>query len=189
MPWRLLWNQLWAHFVTAALVMVEVRRAGVTACWGHGLLLAPVDLVLPLSSGLMNPIGRLGGSGGVMSSRSTSNTFLNWPRVLWLKVSWFMARASVFSSSSASRLARLRLTASLKRFCLRAVERGQVGVHDHPQARTLAMRSGIASGARVCSAVIELPAGGVASHITIGLRFRTGRTVLRLAPTNPEVWK
>jgi len=32
---------------------------------------------LPLSSGVTNPIGRLGGSGGVISSRSASNTCLS----------------------------------------------------------------------------------------------------------------
>ena len=37
--------------------------------WRQVLSLAPeVFLLLPVSSGLMNPIGRLGGSGGVMSS-------------------------------------------------------------------------------------------------------------------------
>ena len=33
-----------------------------------------------LSSGVMNPIGRLGGSGGVINSRSASNTCLSCAR-------------------------------------------------------------------------------------------------------------
>lgn len=57
---------------------------------------------------MTNPIGRLGGLGGVMSSRSASNTFLSWARVLWLKVSWFIVSTSVFSSSSAGHLASQR---------------------------------------------------------------------------------
>ena len=43
---------------------------------GQVLLLAP-DVFCPLSSGVMNPIGRLGGSGGVISSRSASKTCFN----------------------------------------------------------------------------------------------------------------
>ena len=35
------------------------------------------EVFVPLSSGLMNPIGRLGGSGGVMSSRRASKTSLS----------------------------------------------------------------------------------------------------------------
>jgi hypothetical protein len=41
-----------------------------------------------------------------MSSRSASKTCLRWLRVLRLKVSWFMASASVLSFSSANRLTR-----------------------------------------------------------------------------------
>ena len=41
----------------------------------------------------MNPIGRLGGSGGVTSSRRASKTCLTWARVLRLKMSWFIASA------------------------------------------------------------------------------------------------
>ena len=46
-----------------------------TSQWRRGqvLSLAP-NAFFPLASGLMNPIGRLGGSGGVMSSRSASKT-------------------------------------------------------------------------------------------------------------------
>ena len=41
------------------------------------LRLAEADPFFPLSSGVTNPIGRLGGSGGVMSSRSASKTSLS----------------------------------------------------------------------------------------------------------------
>jgi hypothetical protein len=43
---------------------------------GQVLPFAPV-VFFPLSSCVTNPIGRLGGSGGVMSSRSASNTCFN----------------------------------------------------------------------------------------------------------------
>lgn len=43
---------------------------------GQTLLLAEAEPFCPLSSGATNPIGRLGGSGGVMSSRSASKTCL-----------------------------------------------------------------------------------------------------------------
>lgn len=41
----------------------------------------------PLSSGVMNPMGRFGGPGGVIRSRNASNTCLSWARVLRLKAS------------------------------------------------------------------------------------------------------
>ena len=52
---------------------VEQLREG---CWGQVLPLTP-DVCLPLSSELLNPMGRLGGSGSVISSRSASNTCLS----------------------------------------------------------------------------------------------------------------
>ena len=58
-----------------------------------------------LSSGLMNPIGRLGGSGGVMSSRSASKTCLSRLREFRLNVPCVSASPSVFCSNSLSRLA------------------------------------------------------------------------------------
>jgi hypothetical protein len=42
----------------------------------QGLLRAEADPSLPLRSSMTNPIGRLGGSGGVMSSRTTSKDLL-----------------------------------------------------------------------------------------------------------------
>jgi len=44
---------------------------------GQVLRFAWPEVFLPVSSGLMNPIGRLGGSGGVVSSRNASKTCLS----------------------------------------------------------------------------------------------------------------
>jgi hypothetical protein len=59
---------------------------------------------MPLSSGVMNPIGRLGGSGGAMSWLTASISCLSWLRVLRLKVS--CVRASGPGLSFLSREAR-----------------------------------------------------------------------------------
>lgn len=72
-------------------------RSPVSWLRGQALTLAPAVLLLPLSSGRMNPIGRMGGSGGVMSSRRASNTCLS-----RAQVSRLMTGVSVLCPSSSS---------------------------------------------------------------------------------------
>lgn len=74
--------------VPVSLLARSLSGLAVSSC-----LFAPEVFLLALSSGSIDPIGRLGGSCGVMSSRSAPKTFLSRARVLWLKVSWLMARS------------------------------------------------------------------------------------------------
>jgi hypothetical protein len=63
----------------------------ITLIWGKSQgLCQPV-----LSLGVTNPIGRFGGSGGVVSSRSASKTRLSGLRVLRLKVSFEVANCDL----------------------------------------------------------------------------------------------
>jgi hypothetical protein len=78
------------------------------------VLFAPLGAFF-LSSGVANPIGRRGASGGVISTRRASNTCLSWLRVLRLKLSCRMSSSSAFSSSASRRLARSRWSSAISR--------------------------------------------------------------------------
>lgn len=68
------------------------------------VVLEVLGLLSFLSSGVTNPIGRLGGSCGLVSPRTASSSWRNCSRVLRLNVSWQSSKLFVLISSSASQL-------------------------------------------------------------------------------------
>lgn len=68
-----------------AIELVGLGCGGALAFLSMSFALEPVGL-LGLSSCVTNPIGRFGGSGGVVSSRTASSSWRNCSRVLRLKV-------------------------------------------------------------------------------------------------------
>lgn len=131
------------------------------------------EVFFPLSSGVTNPMGRLGGSGGVISARSASNTFLNCTPVLRLSVSWLIASASVACSSWLKRLASSPCAAASVRtrtkvrmismFVVGGVIggiSGFIGALNDPCASGGSLLQGAAVGASIGAISAAVPIGG-----------------------------